>query len=76
VRYLWIDSLCIIQVSIEDWERESTAMSHIDKHAYCTIATCGGNSSEGGCLSLRDTLKFSMMVLGKENLTNVGRAMP
>jgi hypothetical protein len=69
VRYIWIGPLCIIQVSIEDWERESTAMSHICKHAYFTIAACGSDSPEGGCLSPRDILKFSMMILGKEDLT-------
>ena len=27
VRYLWIDSLCIIQDSTEDWQREASLMS-------------------------------------------------
>ena len=28
VKYLWIDSLCIIQDSYEDWVRESNSMKH------------------------------------------------
>lgn len=38
IRYLWIDSLCIIQDSIADWQAESAAMGDIYKNSYCTIA--------------------------------------
>ncbi|KAH7370060.1 hypothetical protein BKA65DRAFT_386907, partial [Rhexocercosporidium sp. MPI-PUGE-AT-0058] len=30
VKYLWIDSLCIIQDQLSDWEHESAKM-----HQYC-----------------------------------------
>src|SRR5579862_1068655 len=36
--YIWIDSLCIIQDSKEDWERESLAMTDVYRNAQCTIA--------------------------------------
>ena len=38
IKYLWIDSLCIIQDSLQDWERESTFMNHIYKNSFLTIA--------------------------------------
>lgn len=38
LQYVWIDSLCIIQDSELDWERESAKMGAIYKYAYVTIA--------------------------------------
>ena len=41
VRYLWIDSLCILQSgkpSKEDWEKESAQMHEVYNRAYCNIA--------------------------------------
>jgi hypothetical protein len=29
IRYLWIDSLCIVQDDAEDWEREAALMGSI-----------------------------------------------
>ncbi|KAL2076170.1 hypothetical protein VTL71DRAFT_1113 [Oculimacula yallundae] len=48
LRYLWIDSLCILQDSAEDWAFESSAMSKIYSNGYCNIAaTCSLDGSEG-----------------------------
>jgi hypothetical protein len=48
VEYLWIDSLCIIQDSIQDWARESSMMEKVYQHAICTIsADCAVGSSTG-----------------------------
>jgi Heterokaryon incompatibility protein (HET) len=38
VRYLWVDALCIMQDSKEDWQRESMRMRDIYSYSYCTIA--------------------------------------
>jgi hypothetical protein len=38
VHYVWIDSLCIIQDSPEDWSREASLMGDVYRGAYCTIA--------------------------------------
>ena len=38
VRYLWIDSLCIIQDSISDWQQESSRMNLVYQNALFTIA--------------------------------------
>ncbi|KAG9191388.1 hypothetical protein G6011_09476 [Alternaria panax] len=37
-RYLWIDSLCIIQDSKSDWTAEANMMSAVYNNAVCTIA--------------------------------------
>lgn len=37
VQYLWIDSLCILQDDVEDWERESALMGDIYSNAYATL---------------------------------------
>jgi hypothetical protein len=38
IRYLWIDSLCIVQDSMEDWRSESGLMSSVYGHSMLTIA--------------------------------------
>lgn len=38
LRFLWIDSLCIIQDSKEDWDFEASRMAKVYNNAYLTIA--------------------------------------
>ncbi|KAK7715694.1 hypothetical protein SLS63_011281 [Diaporthe eres] len=38
IKYIWIDSLCIIQNNPEDWENEAARMADIYENAYITIA--------------------------------------
>jgi hypothetical protein len=48
IRYVWIDSLCIIQDDESDWEREAAKMASIFRFAYVTIAaTSSKNCHEG-----------------------------
>lgn len=48
IRYLWIDSLCILQDSQSDWEAESKRMSSIYEGATLTLgAAYARDSSEG-----------------------------
>lgn len=37
VRYIWIDSLSIVQDDALDWERESTRMAEYYQHAWLTV---------------------------------------
>jgi hypothetical protein len=48
IHYLWIDSLCIIQNSIDDWNKEALQMSQVYKHAICNIAATGAVDSTKG----------------------------
>jgi hypothetical protein len=48
IRYLWIDSLCIIQDDKKDWEQESAKMHLVYSNAYLVVAaTRSPNSTHG-----------------------------
>lgn len=47
LHYLWIDSLCIIQDDLNDWEEECNAMCRIYKGAVCNIAASSHKGDEG-----------------------------
>lgn len=48
VRYLWVDSICIMQDSVEDWESEAVRMSDVYGSSYCTIMATDGRDSDAG----------------------------
>ncbi|KAI0630043.1 heterokaryon incompatibility protein-domain-containing protein, partial [Trametes polyzona] len=52
-RYLWLDSLCIIQDSGEDKHREMAHMRHIYRHAHLTIIAASASSASEGFLQDR-----------------------
>ncbi|KAJ4290558.1 hypothetical protein N0V90_010775 [Kalmusia sp. IMI 367209] len=47
IRYMWIDSLCIVQDSEEDWAKESNLMGKVYSHAIINIAATGAADSNG-----------------------------
>ncbi|EFQ34355.1 heterokaryon incompatibility protein [Colletotrichum graminicola] len=51
VRYLWIDSLCIIQDDKDDWEKEAAQMVNVYRNSYATIAVSWSHDPQGGCYS-------------------------
>jgi hypothetical protein len=55
-RYIWIDSMCIIQNCTEDWAREAVKMSTVYSQAYCTISASGAADANGGCFQTRNPL--------------------
>lgn len=54
IKYLWIDSLCIMQDSHDDWELEARTMSEVYQHSHCNINATASASSNGGCFFGRD----------------------
>ena len=54
VEYLWIDSLCIIQDSAEDWRKEAITMQSVYKNALLTVAATGAVDGSVGCFQARD----------------------
>jgi hypothetical protein len=53
-QYLWIDSLCIVQDSKDDWNHEARLMGKIYTNATCNIAASDAPDSSHGCLYLRN----------------------
>ncbi|KAI1768012.1 HET-domain-containing protein [Hypoxylon sp. FL1150] len=54
IRYIWIDSLCIFQDSVEDWRAESSSMQDVYGNAFMSIGALGASDDDGGLLSDRD----------------------
>lgn len=55
-RYIWIDSLCILQDDEDDWMREATSMRDVYANCYLTIAALGAADSGMGLFGKRDPL--------------------
>jgi len=51
VQYLWVDSICIIQDSNEDWEFESRQMKDYYRNSYITISALQSPDSHHGILA-------------------------
>lgn len=48
IRYLWIDSLCIMQDDLQDWREQSAVMGEVYGNSYLAVAaTRAANGSEG-----------------------------
>lgn len=53
IRYLWIDSLCVIQKNAKDWEYECQRMEDVFNAEYCTISASCANGTTDGFLKSR-----------------------
>lgn len=53
-RFLWIDSLCIIQDSARDWQVESATMESVYKFSLLNIAATASTNGTGGCFRERN----------------------
>ena len=58
VRYLWIDSLCIIQDDMEDWAMESGRMDSVYTNSVFTIAADHAKDGRSGCFNNRPSRKY------------------
>jgi hypothetical protein len=52
--YIWIDSLCILQDSREDWVAQSAVMGDVYKFAWLNIAALSTTSDYEGFINTRD----------------------
>lgn len=57
IRYLWVDSLCIIQgespEAVEDWLRESQKMHQVFRHATLTLMAASASDANEGLFRQR-----------------------
>lgn len=63
-RYLWIDSLCIIQDSSDDWQYEATLMGEVYGQADCVLAATGSKDGNGGLFQEREPQLFAPFEVG------------
>ena len=73
IQYLWIDSLCIIQDDIGDWQRESASMMMVYRGAHVVIGASSASADSEGFLHRRSTdtgsfsqAKFTLRLLPPE----------
>ncbi len=55
--YLWIDSLCIIQDSLEDWAEQSAQMGEIYRNCDICIGAADASDATGCCFRNRQGLE-------------------
>jgi hypothetical protein len=58
VDYIWIDSLCIIQDSKEDWLHEASRMQEVYSHCWLNLAATGFPDGSKGIFGQRDASSF------------------
>ena len=63
IRYLWIDSLCIIQRDKEDWNRESSRMGDVYRNAYLMVAAANAADDAEGFFKPRPQIQCWMEIV-------------
>ncbi|RDL37703.1 uncharacterized protein BP5553_05136 [Venustampulla echinocandica] len=61
IRYVWIDSLCIMQEDQDDWARESGRMADVYSNAYLVVAANHARDGSEGCFHSRPARPKSMV---------------
>lgn len=64
-QYLWVDSLCILQDSKDDWEDESVKMRQIYSNSICTICARSAETADEGFLQSRNPLDSLVVLRGR-----------
>lgn len=62
VRYLWIDSLCIIQGDKQDWANEAGKMADVYQKAHLVIAASGAENPEVGIFSKKRRCPYGVKI--------------
>ena len=61
VRYIWIDSLCIIQNDDRDWTTQAQKMAVIYSNSYLTISAANGRCAGWGLFSKFSSVNISTL---------------
>lgn len=54
VRYLWIDSLCILQDSLDDWRQVAGSMADVYGNGWCNLAATSAPDGRSGLFTTRE----------------------
>ncbi|PMD41094.1 HET-domain-containing protein [Hyaloscypha variabilis F] len=78
IRYLWIDSLCIIQDDEDDWTHEAALMDRVYMNGLLNISAAGAEESSQGCFFRRDPSRVDLMSItappGRQGSWRIARA--
>ncbi|KIM97278.1 hypothetical protein OIDMADRAFT_65126, partial [Oidiodendron maius Zn] len=76
-RYIWIDSLCIIQDSKPDWEHEAARMAEVYQNAWLTISATRSSSPTSGCYNSteKQTVELRGVIRNSPFILHARRAM-
>ncbi|PTB65482.1 HET-domain-containing protein [Trichoderma citrinoviride] len=77
IKYLWIDSLCIIQDSAEDWKEQAAQMCEIYTGGYVTFAAAWSADSDVGLF--RESPSFTVepsAIVGQHGASYLVRRVP
>lgn len=54
IRYIWIDSLCIFQNHVKDWQHEVSLMSNVYSNSFCNISAADSPDCSQSIFNHRD----------------------
>ncbi|KAJ8122894.1 hypothetical protein O1611_g9726 [Lasiodiplodia mahajangana] len=64
IKYLWVDSFCIIQDDRDDWKQESSRMASVYANGFLNIAADVPHDAGGGLYTMRNPLRFAACRVG------------
>ncbi|KAF8860606.1 HET-domain-containing protein, partial [Acephala macrosclerotiorum] len=67
-RFLWIDSMCIIQDDEDDWRRESALMSEVYGNAVVNLAATDAKDGSGGLFRQRVVARIAKQYVQTKSL--------
>jgi hypothetical protein len=82
VRYIWIDSLCIVQSSPDgkgDFDVEGQLMHMVYRHSFCNIAAADSSDGSGGLFRIRkpnDALPAMVQLEGRWDMKGTWHVLP
>ncbi|KAH7329971.1 hypothetical protein BKA65DRAFT_564998, partial [Rhexocercosporidium sp. MPI-PUGE-AT-0058] len=76
INWLWIDCLCIIQDSREDWLHEAGMMSQIYQNAQLNISADIGADSRASCFTERDENNITPLQISCPQLSQTWKIIP
>lgn len=74
IRYLWIDTLCIIQDDDSEWEQESSNMGLIYANVICKLSATAAPNSGYGCFTSKDPFAGNCVLRRSGNTSPVVRS--
>ena len=63
INYLWIDALCIVQDSEDDWTRESQLMSSVYSRSWLNLAATSASDCHGGLFRPKKELLTALCIV-------------